>query len=60
MAQDVDSDAIQFRSSTQTLQHLRKSDEMPTAPIGKSKLVISAVAGVSHATATTPLTISRS
>jgi hypothetical protein len=34
VAQDVDSDAIQFRSSTQTLQHLRKSDEMPTAPIG--------------------------
>ena len=32
----------------------------PTAPIGKSKLVISAVAGVSHAAATTPLTISRS
>jgi hypothetical protein len=32
----------------------------PTAPIGTSRLVITAVAGVSHATATAPLTISRS
>ena len=31
-----------------------------TAPIGTSRLVISAVAGVSHATATAPLTISKS
>jgi hypothetical protein len=31
-----------------------------TAPVGTSRLVISAVAGVSHATATAPLTISKS
>jgi hypothetical protein len=32
----------------------------PTAPIGRSQLGITAVAGVSHASATAPLTISRS
>jgi hypothetical protein len=32
----------------------------PTAPVGTSRLVITAVAGVSHATATAPLTISKS